>query len=159
MTRIKFGFTLIEILVVVAIVTIILALGVPIGVDTFKTYTRRSERDIVVSIFERARNMAINNIDESPHGVCFDDVGRNYVLFSGSAYDPNDSRNEPIPASSGVSLDNFPICRAGQAIVFAQLSGDLSPPRTLPEGELSIRITQDTRVSTISVNNAGRIEW
>ena len=141
------GFTLVETLVVVGLMVLLLATGLFLGVDTFKNYTRRSERDVLVSVLTKARSRAMNNMYQTPHGVCRDSSS-NYVIFRGSTYIGGASTNEEIPGNSAVTISGLPLCSSG-GVLFSQLAGTTT--------DLTITITQDSRTSTIEVNEEGRI--
>lgn len=141
------GFTLLEILIVMAIAMLLLALGLPVGVDTYKSYVRRNERDVIVSVLARARSRSINNMYELPHGVCFD--GKSYVLFRGS-YISGASTNESVNANTNIPVSGLPSCSSG-AIVFSQLSGTTTGA--------TISVIQDGITSTIEISQAGRLNY
>ncbi len=153
------GFTLIEIIVVIAVFTIVLGLGLFMTMDSYKGYSFRSERDVVVSVLGQARSRAVNNMYQTRWGVCYDNVGKNYVLFRGSTYTAGAATNEPIPANQAVTLSGFPLCSSASWVVFEQLTGALVPALVPHTQELAITITQDTRSSVVSINNEGRINW
>ena len=50
------GFTLVEILIAIALLIVILSLGLFISFDFYKNYAFRSEKNIIVSILQKARN-------------------------------------------------------------------------------------------------------
>lgn len=140
------GFTLIELLIVVAIVIIISCLSLFVGLDFYKSHALSSEREVVVNILMKARNNALNNVNQSPHGVYIDSNG--YTIFQGSSYAMRDMNyDEFIDINAVITSSGL------QEIVFEQLSGDL----TTPEG--SINLTSNERSVTISLNNEGRINW
>ena len=56
------GFSLIEIVVVMAIVALLFSIGAIVGVDTYKNYTFRSEQGVLVSVLEKARSRSMSNI-------------------------------------------------------------------------------------------------
>src|ERR1039458_2199647 len=72
------GFTLIEVLVVMGILAILSTMGYLITIDFYKSYAFNAERDTIVSLLQKARAASLSNINESPHGVYFDD---NYVYL------------------------------------------------------------------------------
>ncbi len=149
------GLTLIEILVVIAILTILFAVGVLMSMEAFRGYSRRSERDTIVSVFERTRSRAMANVNQHQWGVCLDTTvptSPNYIIFSGTY--ANAFSKDTVPANVGVTLDatGAPTfnCTAG-GIIFAQLTGNTSTN--------SIRVMQGAATSTVSTNVEGRINW
>ncbi len=151
----KGGFTLIEMIIAIAILVFIFSFGIFISINSYKGYIFRSEKAVVVSILERARSRALNNMFETSHGVCF--VSPNYIIFRGSSCDPADPLNEVIPANTSVSITGL---EEISPVVFEQLSGKLIPQLSPQSQEYEIELEQDGRApETISINNEGRINW
>lgn len=139
------GFTLIEVLIVIAILAGLAGLGLFVSIDFYKSYAFHSERNIVVSIIQKVRSQSLANINESKHGVYFGT--NNYVIFQGENYaSRNATYDEIIQANSLVSHSGL------TEIVFDQLTG-------LPAATASIVLSDGLRSSTISIGNEGRIDW
>jgi prepilin-type N-terminal cleavage/methylation domain-containing protein len=138
------GLTLIEILVVLGILSVLATFGYLVTMDFYKGYAFNAERNIIVSILQKARSQSLANINESAHGVHFD-PGQ-YVIFQGASYNSGAGFNQITPAAFGIG-------HSGVAdIVFAQLSGDVNPGG-------SLILSDGKRSAVISVNNEGRINW
>lgn len=150
------GFTFIEVMVVVAIISILFAVGLLMGMDAYHGYARRSERDTLVSVFQRARSRALANVNQHQWGVCLDTnvpTSPNYVIFSGPSYASAFSK-DIIPANPSVTINlsgapSF-ACTSG-GIIFAQLTGDTT--------SATITMQQGAITSTISTNQEGAIDW
>ncbi len=125
------GFTLVEILVVVAIFTGLAGLGLFMAFNSYGSAASRSERDTVVSLLAKARGRAMNNYYGAAWGVCY--LGPNYVIFR-----------------------DAPPCVAGSpTVIFEQLTGKL-----VPQTPVTITITQPNHPdSIIFINNEGTINW
>ena len=134
------GFTLVEILITLAILTFVVSLATVVDLNSFKTDTAQSERDKIVSILEKARSRAMANFYDSSHGVCYD--SGNYIIFKGETCDP--SSIETIPASTDITI-NFP------TVVFTRLTGDTT--------SANISLTNDNKSLNIEINNEGTINW
>lgn len=148
------GLTLVEIVVVVAILSFILALGLIINFDSYKGYIFRSEQNILVSTLSRARSKSMNNFGQSRHGVCYNTATKNYVLYIGNSYVVNNPTNEYLSGNPSVTLSSSGgdfICGTGLGVVFNQLSGTTSP--------IEIVLNESGRVSTTSINYEGTIIW
>ncbi|MEK7606238.1 MAG: prepilin-type N-terminal cleavage/methylation domain-containing protein [Patescibacteria group bacterium] len=133
----KRGFTLTEILIVMALLGFITTLGVGIGIDTYRRQIFSSQVDALVSFLHAARNQAMNNLHQSEHTVRIDDDA--FVLLYGSVETPV-ARSESVEVSG---LDE---------VTFEQLSGE-----TDDDGE--IELTNGIRTAHIEISTNGRIEW
>lgn len=140
------GFSLIEIIVTIALFSIMVALGVFMSVEAYRGATRRSERDVIVSLLERARSRAMANIDESSWSVCYD--AGNYLIAKGSICDDAHAL-ERVDANDAVVADST---FTGFPVEFAQLSGNVSADKT-------ITVRQAGKTETITINHEGRINW
>ena len=138
------GFTLIEILVTLAIVGVVATFATIMSMDTFAGHNARAERDLVVSLLERARSQAMNNINQSPHGLHID--GGSYNLFQGTDWKHRATDfDADFPGASAVQA-------TGSDVVFNQLSGS-------PLATDTIIISGENRQFTISINSEGQINW
>ncbi len=149
------GFTVIEILVVVALLAMISGLGLIVGMDSYRGYAFRADRDTLVSLLERARSQSINNIcngtlctNGKPHGVFIDATSSQYILFQGRTYATRDVGVDEVTGGSGF------ITRSGiSEVVFAQLSGEVSIPGAI------VLSSKAGQTSTTSINVWGQIAW
>ena len=66
------GFTLIEMLVSMGIIILIAGFGLFLSMDFYRGYLFHYEKDLVISILQKARSQSLANIDEKPHGVYID---------------------------------------------------------------------------------------
>lgn len=148
------GFTLLETMLAVSILTMVGTLLFGIDINSFERYSFRDERDQILGLIIRARSEAMNNLclgafcsKPLPHGVHFE-AGK-VTLFQGDAFDQNDQQNEVHTLSSVV------IVRGAREILFQNLSGDAS---TTPiHSDLVISDTFGN-VSTISISDVGQID-
>lgn len=129
---------------VITILAVLSTLGYLVTIDFYKSYAFNSERDTIVAILQKARSQSLANINESAHGVHFDQG--QYVIFQGSAYDINSGLNQRLSAASGIGHSGI------IDVVFAQLSGDVNP-----SGNLFLNDGQ--RSAVISINREGQINW
>ena len=139
------GFTLLEILLVVGLLALLGGIGTFVGLNSYRTGLFRSERDTVVGLLWEVRGRALNNVDETPHGLKINDAG--YTVFEGSSYAarvPAQDETTPVNSSFGHSgLDE---------VVFSQLSGSVSAPGV-------ISLTDGSRSFDITINHEGGIDW
>lgn len=143
------GFSLVEVLVVIALFLVLAALTLGIGVDSVRRATVGSERTTLVQFLERARSRAMNNMGNVPHGVVV--TPTDLVLFQGAVYSSTDPLNEVSPRSEGITITGptDPV-----TVVFGQLSGVVASSQT---GDLVLSNGEQT--ATIGINTAGRIDW
>ncbi len=97
------GFTLIEIIIVVAILAVIIAFGMTVDFNSFLGDTFLTEQAKIVSILERARSHAMANMYESNYGVCY--TAPNYIVFKGSTC----TAGESIPANTNIASKQHPL--------------------------------------------------
>lgn len=148
--RLTCGFTLIEIMVVIGLVSVVLGFGFFFDLDNLRFNSFRGDRDTLVSTLQHTRAEAMANIcrglctDGKPHGVkIFPDK---FVIFQGEDYSSRDTDFDIfLEASSSVVHDGT------DEVVFTQLSGKADP------GE--IIFTSEAHTSTITINSEGQIIW
>jgi Tfp pilus assembly protein FimT len=145
------GFTLLEILIVIAMSMLVGGFALFVSMETFRGSTFHSDRNLLVATLQRARAQAVNNVcigvctDGKPHGVHIQ--SDTYVLFQGSSYSASDPLNAVFESS--VTTIKTP---ATLDIVFSQLSGATSAATvTLSDAA--------GRSSVITINAEGQITW
>lgn len=141
----KNGFSLIEVIIVLAILVVISGLAFSAGYGLYRSQPLVSEKDSLVSLLRRARAKAMNNINQSDHGVF---IGSSkYTVFQGGSYAGRDAElDEEFPRLAGATLEG------PTEIVFSALEGAANT-----SGTIAIS-TASGRVET-SVNYEGRISW
>lgn len=147
------GFTLTEILIVMALISVVAGLSTIMSMDNYHSYSFSNERDLIVAVLHKARSQAINNMclgagctDGRPHGVHI--VGNQYTVFQGPTFAGRDSAVDEIVRA------NAPVTLTGATdVIFSQLSGSAS-------STASITISDATaHTSTITINSEGQISW
>ena len=136
------GFTLLEILVVISLITVIAGFSIIFGIDAYHGHIYHAEKGIAMDLLKKARGQAISNMHQISHGIRFENT--EYILFRGNVYVAGDPTNESIPKNAAITISG------PQEIVFSQLSGDASPAGTLT-------VSDGVRSQTISINSEGRI--
>jgi prepilin-type N-terminal cleavage/methylation domain-containing protein len=140
------GFTLIEIILVIAIITILGSFGLVVGMDAYRGYSYRSERNVFVSALQKARIAAMTNINEAKHGVHVDAAAKTYTIFQGNDYGTRtQALDQVITASGAVTFSGV------TDVVFDQLSGMTTAG--------TVTIADGVRTTVISLNNEGQISW
>lgn len=150
------GLTLIEIIVVIAIFTILGGLGLMVSMDSYRGYAFRGERDSLITVLQKARSESMNNMCRGAtcttgklHGVALQ-PGQ-YVLFQGTSYATRDTALDEYVASGYAGVHAAP--GSLTEVVFDQLSGDVHLPGTIT------LLGDDGHTSTITVGGEGEITW
>ena len=157
----KKGFTMIEILIVIAIMVAILSLGLFISLDFYRRYIFASEQNILISTLQKARSQSLNNIDQVRHGIHFQAFPLQYIIFECPAANPQ-CNNYPGPSNSdNIITPSNNISFASDAlslpfdIIFDQLSGNCLNC----SGQITIQLSNKTKTYTIKINDEGGIDW
>lgn len=145
------GFTMIELLIVFALVAIAGAFALFVSMDTLRASTLRSDRNLYVSALQRARAQAMNNIcasagcaDGKAHGVKIESDGR-FIIFEGASFASRDQTLDSVFRFTTATTTDL------AEVVFAQLSGN--------SANATIHLSGEGHTSDISVSTDGRISW
>lgn len=140
----KQGFTLFEIIFAMALFAILIALALPVGLDSYRHYLLTSEARNFLNILRRAQALSFGNRNSSAHGIFVQ--SSNYVVFEGSSYT---SRNPSLDEFYARSAD---ITVTGSVeISFAAISGNAASSTFIFTNGIGSR--------SISINNEGTINW
>lgn len=139
------GFTFIEIVIVLGILGVMLAIGLPISLEVYRNYLLTAEVRNLLSILRRAENLVFANVGGSNHGVALQ--SDKFVLFQGPAYTLRlPAYDEEYLRAPSVTVTGF------SEIVFAPLSGK-------PNATATIVFTNGLRSETLDINAEGTIIW
>ena len=141
------GFTLIEILIVVAIVGMIISFGTILDLNILKGDEFRKEQSLIVSILGKARSRAMANKFEAPHGVCY--MAGDYIIFYDGDCDKSE-KDEKIPANINIA-ENAETTSPFPTVVFKQLTGNTD--------KIIIHIEDGKKSADIKINEEGTINW
>lgn len=140
------GFTLIEVLVSIAILGIITAIGVSSFINFNKREALEVESGKLIALISQARTETLSAKDGSAYGVHFE-TGK-VVLFKGTVYSAGAATNRVQTLNDEVKISAITLTSGAVDVLFKKLSG-----ATLQTGTVtlaSIRDTSDTRVITIT---------
>ena len=148
----KGGFTLFEIIVVMAFIAIVGTFTLLVSMDSFQSYNFHTERDILVAALQHARAQAVGNVclgagctTGKAHGVSIQTD--KFVIFQGTSYATRDA------AMDAVLQANTTIIHSGiSEVVFSELSGNSPTPGTLT-------ISSQGKSSDITIGALGQIIW
>lgn len=141
------GFTLVEILVTVAVFGIVLSIGAFANVNLFTREISIQEQTTLVSVLQKARGRAMNNIHSTPHGVHIENGSDYYIIFRGDTYSSSSTTNEKVWREKKVAISGL------TDIVFNQLSGNTTNTGTIT----LVDTAGKTKIVTINAN--GLIDW
>jgi type II secretory pathway pseudopilin PulG len=147
------GFTLIEIVIVIGIFLLIVSVSLFMSMDIFRGTSRGSERDVIISLIEKARGQAMNNLNRTSHGFCYDAVALTYTVFQGDSC-ATATVIESFPAGGPFTITEISPAPAilPKGIIFSQLSGTSTWSGTMT-------LTQAGKTVNISINDEGMIDW
>lgn len=139
------GFTLIEVVMVLGILGVVFALGLPVGIDAYRNYLLTSETRKLVSVLRRAEEFALSNKNEDSHGIFLEE--NNFVLFKGVSFGSREGAyDEDYPREPSISISGF------TEIVFSQLSGK-------PSATATVVLSNGLTSQSIDINEEGTISW
>jgi prepilin-type N-terminal cleavage/methylation domain-containing protein len=149
------GFTLIEILTVIGLISMIAGFALSTNIGSLRAFSFRDDRDELVSVLQKARSEAMNGIclggctGGASHGVHLE--SGKYVLFQGGSYAARDTETDEIHTLSGATA-----LSGATDVVFERLSGDAV---LSPAGSAIMVQSSDGHASTIKINAEGQITW
>ncbi len=146
---VKKGFTLIELMIVVALIIMFSGLTLPVGINFYQESTLKDQARNLENSLRKAQAMAMTGRGDSNAGVKI--TQNEYIIFEGESYKPGEYREEtkiiiPFPIALSAS--------GADEIVFQKSTG----LPTFPEEEKSIIITFGASSQEITINSQGKIE-
>jgi len=147
MTHFKKGFTIIEILVVLAIIGFLVAVVLPSLSTMRSNQVLKSAATDIFSALNKARSNTLSSVDSSEYGVHFESA--KIVIFKGTTFSSADPSNEEILISSPASVSGISLSGGGAELYFNRLSG--APNKT---GTITVTNGSLSKVVTISATGA-----
>jgi prepilin-type N-terminal cleavage/methylation domain-containing protein len=145
------GFSLIELILVMALIGIIASFSVVMTLGSLSKSAVTEERDLFVTLLLRStRTASLANIDNVAHGVFIDNNNHQYILFNGTTFNSDDTKNRIIPYSNNTITFHL---NGRNPIVFEQLSGNVI------SGSSSIAIVNGNVTTTLTIRENGQIDW
>lgn len=142
--ELKKGFTLVEILIVAAILVLISFYTVPATLNFFKSQDLDGTVQEVLQTLRRAQAKAMAQEGDSLFGVYF--FPHQFVLFKGSSYAARDaSYDEIFNISDSINISGL------NEVVFKKSSG-------LPQNIGSITLNNNIDLKEIQIKSSGLIE-
>lgn len=120
------GFTLVELLLVIAIGAILFTFATPFGLNLYRSQIIDDVQDNIIQTLGQARHFAVLQKNDSTFGVHFDPENNDYTLFQGVDYDNRDGSQDEVFSI----IDDIIIDPAGD-IIFAKLTGAVGTSTTI----------------------------
>lgn len=118
------GFTLVELLLVIALVVIIGLFTSSVGISYYQSELLSEASDNIVSTLRQAQGLAMSGKNASSYGVYFGEDS--YVLFEGSYYETREIEEDMVfPLNSNL------VITGPREVVFSALTGRASVVDTL----------------------------
>lgn len=146
------GFTLIEILTAIAILSIIFFLAIPILSDFKQTQDLKNTADNVASLLNEARAKTLASEGGNSFKILFEEDKA--TLFSGPSPIGSDPYLKEVYYEEGVVLEGLYLESGGDTVTFAKLSGD-----TLDFGNIVFNLEQDSlKTKVINILKTGLVD-
>lgn len=138
------GFTMLELLLVIAAAILIATFTIPVGIRFFQTQSLDEAASGILETLRRAQNQAAFQKNDSAFGVKF--LSGSYVLFQGGSYaGRTQSEDENFTLSGSITTSGI------DEVVFAKLTG-------IPNTTGALTITSGDDTQTLNINAQGKIE-
>jgi prepilin-type N-terminal cleavage/methylation domain-containing protein len=146
------GFSIIEIVVVISILTIIVGLMITSSTGEYRSVILRSDRETLVVLLQHARALSMQG---ACSGTCYSSPGHGVaiiqneiILFQGNSFSESD-----VSYSTSFQTDEHTTYAGLSEVVFAALSGKVST-----SGDM-VLVDSLGKTATITVSHTGRIVW
>ncbi len=145
------GITLMEVLVVIAIIIILVTVAAPQFLKIRNTQILKGTGEDVMSLLAKARSQTMASLNSTEYGVHF--ASNQIVLFSGTVYNQNNASNEIDTISSRATISNISLTGGAVDVYFNRLSGTASST-----GTITISISSDLSLAkTITISGTGGV--
>ncbi len=143
------GLTIIEILVVIAILGIIFAITIPQFAKMRENQVLKSTVGDVISSLDKARAETLSSLNSSVYGVHFQ--SDQIIIFKGASFSSGDANNETISITTPAYLANGSLTLPAN-IYFNRLSGSPSA-----NGTITVSTTNYSKIITISATGTASV--
>ncbi len=145
----QIGFTLIELIIVISLITIIALIVIPPFLEFRRTQVLSGETESVISLVNLARSRTLAAKNDINYGIHFsaDEV----TVFPGDNYVDGGADNLEVSLSAGAVISDISLSDGGPVIVFERLTG-------FPDviGTVTVSLSSDpSQNNVIIINEAG----
>ncbi len=153
MSHFKKGITILEIMIVLAIIGTLVAVVVPQFAKSRELQVLNSGGQDILSVLEKARTQTLSSLNSSEYGVHFE--SDKIILFTGKVFSSSAPSNETIDITSPAAISNVTldgVSGTSGEIYFNRLSG--APSKT---GTLTLSTSSYLKIITISPTGVASI--
>ena len=143
------GFTLMEILITLAIIAIISTISVETYYNLREKQAILKDSDSIVSIIEKTRNMSLNRKNDSAYGVSF--ASSTVTIFSGISRASGNDISKYNLEPNIVKISKISLSSNATEIGFAKTSG-------MPNATGTVTLSTSAYTKTVTISGTGIIE-
>lgn len=143
------GFSLLELLIVIAILALILATVLPSFTNFRRSSLLNTETMNIVTLVNRARLLSVSAKNDTHYGIHFE-AGKVVLFDAAAAYSSTDPTNEVYNAPSGITISSIVVNGGGSDVLFDKITGETSNNATT-----TILVVGTTASSTLIVRPTG----
>ena len=145
------GFTFLEIIIVITIVSIILAVAIPQLSKVKNVQILKSSSEDIISVLNKARSETMASLNSQEYGVRFE-INK-IIIFTGTSYVPDAASNEIINISSPATISSISLTGGVSEVYFNRLTGTASNT-----GNIVVSIASNPNLTkTISISATGGV--
>ena len=145
------GFTFIELLLVLAILSLITTVVMNTFVDYRKNQSLQKDTETVTEVLERARIETISSQNAMQYGVHI--ANDKITLFTGPTYSSGDPLNRDFALAPTDTIVTISLTGGGSEVVFSRLSGETNQSGTVVLSSPSI-----SKTKTVTIYKTGLVE-
>ncbi len=149
MLSLQKGLSLIELIMIVAVVAVIVTTTAPALISFRKNQSLQNTTNTIVSVLQEARSKTLASYDNTFYSVYFDSSSA--TLFTGDTYSVGDATNKVVSYGTPVVLQSITLTGGESTISFDRLKGTTSQNGTIVVG------IPGGVAKTITVSSSGTI--
>jgi prepilin-type N-terminal cleavage/methylation domain-containing protein len=99
-SRISAGFSMMEMIIVIAMITLLAGIGTVVGLDSYQRYLFRADVQNAISLLQHTRMQAVNNIGSTNHSVQIGSTEVEFEQLSGRSTDSTITLTDGVRAAT-----------------------------------------------------------